>query len=126
MAKVRNPLFSQEASGRIGENLRYAKSRGVNRAVARRSTGAAGLLAQRRQAAIIGTAGQLWKTESGRGPEETYQKYVGGVSRESYFFAVGDVLLTWTVDTMMVSGQTLVQKGDGKLTEAEVVEQMKL
>ena len=101
MAKVRNPLWSVEASGRFGGNLRYARARGQSRALRNRTDGAVRAIGQRRQASIIGEAGRLWTTRAGRGPEATYREYVAAVSGLNWYFMTGDILLEWNADTLM-------------------------
>ena len=95
MAKVTHPLHSISATGKLGGGLRYAKSRGQARAIAKRSSGATESIGQQRQSAIIAEAGRLWRREDSTGPEFRYQEYVGNISRADWFFWFDAVLLSY-------------------------------
>ena len=103
MARLKNPLHSLDASGKLGPGIRYASSRGMARGIAKRGKGGTAGLGQQRQSSIISEAGRLWRTRSGAGPEATYQEYVGNISRNNWYFMTGAVLLEWNAETMMVA-----------------------
>ena len=101
MAKVKNPLWSVAASGKIGRSHRYVRSRQTNKCVSRRTGQATAGLGQRRQSSIISEGARLWGTREGRGPEATYREYVAGISANNWYFMVDAVLLEWDIDTLM-------------------------
>lgn len=103
MAKVKSPLWSIDASGKFGGNVRYSRARGQNRAVRNRTGNAVQGIGQRRQASIMSEAGRIWKTVAGKGPEQNYQAYIGVLSKESFYFMSDDILLEWDDETIMVA-----------------------
>lgn len=103
MAKVRNPLYSITASGKFGSNVRYARSRGVDRALRNRTGNATSGIQQRRQASVIAENGRLWKTRGGQELDATYQDSVAAVSALNWFFVSKDILLEWDINTLMAA-----------------------
>ena len=101
MAKVKNPLFSVQASGKIGGNHRFARSRSQDRCLNRRTGQATAGLGQRRQASVISEGARIWNTRDGRGPEPSYREYVSGISADNWYFMTDAVLLEWDANTLM-------------------------
>ena len=102
MAKLEGPLWSLDATGRLGDTIRYARFRGLHRAKVKNPPDAARGLRQRRQAAIISEGARLWRQPGSRGPEPTYQDYVGGLSREGWYFYLDAVLMEWSDEQLLV------------------------
>ena len=101
MAKVKNPLWSLRASGKITDTHRYARSRGQDRCVYRKTGQATAGLPQRRQASIISEGARLWGRRDSKGPEETYREYVAGISANNWYFMTDAILLEWDANTLM-------------------------
>ena len=103
MAKLKAPLWSVSASGKIAGSLLYSRQRGIDRVTGKRFARSVTRTPQRRQSSIISEAARLWKTPAGRGPETSYREYVAGISREPWLFAVGAILLEWNDQQLMTA-----------------------